>query len=271
MNLLQLAIGPGSAVIGGRFAGVSGNAQQAGAVCSALLLANLYLFGELSALRPMKWISAVLVGMLALFIVWSGSRSSVLSTGLGILLMYRLQLGRAAIAGIVTGTVLLAAFSLFQDSSEGLERIVSSSTGDTRAAVFAGAIAAWMSSPIIGVMPFGYESGVESSYLRALASLGIVGFLVLLVPFLSMGASMFRVLWIGRARPEARRQCDLYFGVIGSFVLMNFLEGFAFGVLTFPMMSTYVMLALGGFLTEQYAGGVVTAPESEDDWQAHPA
>lgn len=271
MNLLQLAAGPGSAVIGGRFAGVSGNAQQAGAVCSALLLANLYLFGDLPTLRPMKWICAVLVGILGLFIVWSGSRTSVLATGLGILLMYRLQLGRAAIAGIVTGGILLAALSFFQDSSEGLERITSTSTGDTRAAVFADAIADWMSSPIIGVMPFGYENGVESSYLRALASLGIIGGIALLVPFGAMAISMFRVLWIGRAHPETRKQSDLYFGVIGSFVLMNLLEGFAFGVLTFPMMSIYIMLALGGFIAEQYSGATMLASDSEDEWQAYPA
>jgi hypothetical protein len=58
--------------------------------------------------------------------------------------------------------------------------------------------------------------------------------------------------------------------VIGSFVLMNLLEGFAFGVLTFPMMSIYIMLALGGFIAEQYSGATMLASDSEDEWQAYP-
>jgi hypothetical protein len=271
MNLLQLALGPGSAVLGGRFAGISGNAQQAGAVCAALLITNLYLFGDLPASRPLKWIAAAVAGIVGLLLIWTGSRTSVLSAGIGILLMYRFQLGRAVIAACSAGMVLAIALTVFQDSSEGLERILSSSTGDTRAAVFSNALADWMSSPIIGVMPFGYENGVESSYLRALANLGIVGGIVLLVPFGAMGISMFRILWIGRSNPEPRRLCDLYFGMIGSFVIMNILEGFAFGVLTFPMMTIYVILALGGFLTERYSMAGMAALQDLDDWETSPA
>lgn len=271
MNLIQLALGPGSAVLGGRFAGISGNAQQAGAVCAALLITNLYLFGDLPASRPLKWIAASVAGVVGLLLVWTGSRTSVLSAGIGVMLMYRLQLGRAILAAVSAGMVLVVAQSFFRDSSEGLERILSSSTGDTRAAVFAGALADWMSSPIIGVMPFGYENGVESSYLRALASLGIVGAIAMSVPFGAMALSMFRTLWIGRNNPEPRRLCDLYFAMIGSFVIMNVLEGFAFGVLTFPMMTLYVTLALGGFLAERYSAADAAALQDFDDWEASPA
>jgi hypothetical protein len=266
LNLLQLAVGPGSAVVGGRFAGISGNAQQAAGVCTSLFLTNLYLFGDLSPLRPMKWVCAVLAGVLALFILWSGSRSGVLASGIGVLLMYRFSLGRAAAAAIFAGFFLFVGFLLFEGSSEGFGRIIDTGTGNTRAAVFANAVADWMSSPLIGVMPFGYENGVESSYLRALASLGILGVIAILIPFAAMAASLPKALWVGRLHPEARRLSDLYVGVIGSFVIINVFEGFAFGVLTFPMMAIYLVLAAGGFLFDRYPSSVTIGEIGDSDW-----
>jgi hypothetical protein len=59
--------------------------------------------------------------------------------------------------------------------------------------------------------------------------------------------------------------------MIGSFVIMNILEGFAFGVLTFPMMTIYVMLALGGFLAERYSMAGIGELQDLDDWEASPA
>jgi hypothetical protein len=266
LNLVQLAAGPGSAVLGGRFAGISGNAQQAAGVCTSLFLTNLYLFGDLPPLRPMKWICAVLAGILALFILWSGSRSGVLASGIGVLLMYRFSLGRATLAAMFSGLFLLVGFLVFEGSSQGIDRVLDAGTGNTRAAVFANAVGDWMSSPLVGVMPFGYENGVESSYLRALASLGVLGGIAVLVPFAAMASSLARALWVGRLHPEARKLSDLYVGLIGSFVIINVFEGFAFGVLTFPMMSIYLVLSLGGFLFDHYAASVPAGEVGDGDW-----
>jgi hypothetical protein len=264
MNLLQLLVSPGSAVIVGRFAGVSGNAQQAAGICVPMLLANLYLFGALPPSRLLKWVCAALSGVVGLFLLWTGSRTGYLAAGIGVVLMYRLSLGRAAFAAIAAGVVLVIGLSLFSDSADGIERVIGGEAGNTRTQVFENALSDWASSPILGVMPFGFESGVESSYLRALASLGLVGLLLLLVPFTSMLASMPRALWIGRVDSDVRGLADLYFAYTGSWLAMNFFEGFAFGVLSFPMMALYTMLALGGFLAERRAG-VAKAPQDLSD------
>ena len=141
-------------------------------------------------------------------------------------------------------------FSVLTDSTEGAQRLTS--TENTRAAVFAVAISDWMSSPIFGTMPFGFESGVESVLLRALASMGVIGGLVVLVPTIAILLTLPRALWTGRVRPELRALSDFYVGS-GAFVLVTFLfEGYLFGVLTFVVMFVYVMLSVGSFLDDVY-------------------
>jgi hypothetical protein len=250
VNFLQLAGGISTAVINGRFVGISGNANQAGAVCGVLLLCCAYFVNEPLASRPRRIVAAVMLGLLGLLLAWTGSRASALAGVVGIVAMYRLRLGRLAIAGIVLALFAFIGFSVLTDSTEGAQRLTS--TENTRAAVFAVAISDWMSSPIFGTMPFGFESGVESVLLRALASMGVIGGLVVLVPTIAILLTLPRALWTGRVRPELRALSDFYVGS-GAFVLVTFLfEGYLFGVLTFVVMFVYVMLSVGSFLDDVY-------------------
>jgi O-antigen ligase len=220
-------------------------------VCALLLLFNAYLFNDLPTTRPLRWLCAIIVGILGLWVVWTGSRTSVLTTAVGLLFMYRLRLGRLALLGLAAGAVVVAVMGFFEESTEQISRLTSGQ--NTRAAVWANSLDAFMASPIFGTMPLGYESGSESSYISALANMGLIGGLALLIPFGSMALGAMRALRLRVLRPDLGAQCDLYVGLAAAMVVINGFEAFAFGVLTLPVMVMYSMFALDGFLAEQEA------------------
>ena len=264
-NMAQLVIDRSNALIGLRLAGIAGNAQQMGGVCVLLMLFNVYLFNDLPAKRPLKWICAVMIGILALWIIWTGSRTSVLTAMVGLVFTYRLRIGRLALLGLSAGTVLLVAMSFFVESTDTIERLTSGT--NTRAAVWQNSLREFMGSPIFGTMPLGYESGSESSYISALANMGLIGMIALMVPFGSMALGALRALRLRAMRPDLGAQCDFYVGMVAALLVINAFEAFAFGVLTLPVMIMYSVYALDGFLVEQeaLASAGYGLPASVDD------
>jgi hypothetical protein len=266
INLLQLTIGGSAALVSGRFVGISGNANQAGAICAVLMLCCAYFFNEPLSSRFQRLAAVFLLGVLGLLLAWTGSRASALAGVVGILAMYRLRLGRLALAGILVSGIVVIGFSLVAEDTSAASRLLS--TENTRAGVWGQAWSDWVSSPIFGVMPLGEESGVESVPLRALASMGILGGILFLIPVLSILASLPRALWVGRARPELRALSDLYVGAMSCMLTTFLFEGYLFGVLTFFVMFTYVMLSLGHFLDDAYRverWGSAGTPTADED------
>jgi hypothetical protein len=264
-NMAQLVIDRSNALVGLRLAGIAGNAQQMGGVCVMLMLFNVYLFNDLPAKRPLKWICAVMIGILGLWIIWTGSRTSVLTAMVGLVFTYRLRIGRLALLGLAAGTVLLVAMSFFVESTDTVERLTSGT--NTRAAVWQVSLSEFMGSPIFGTMPLGYESGSESSYISALANMGLIGILALMVPFGSMALGALRALRLRAMRPDLGAQCDFYVGMVAALLVINAFEAFAFGVLTLPVMIMYSVFALDGFLAEHeaLASAGYGLPASVDD------
>lgn len=248
-NMAQLVIDRSNALVASRLAGIAGNAQQMGGLCTLFLLLNVYLFNDLPSKRPLRWLCAGMIGVLALWILWTGSRTSVLAAMVGIVFTFRLRLGRLALLGVLGGMVLLVAMSFFEESTENIARLTSGA--NTRAAVWANSLEAFEGSPIFGTMPLGYESGSESSYISVLANMGIIGACAMLVPFGSMVLGAFRALRLRAMRPDLGAQCDCYVGIVAALLVMNAFEAFAFGVLSLPVMIMYSMFALDGFLSEQ--------------------
>lgn len=252
-NLLQLVLGPSAMVINGRLVGIAGNAQQMAGVASLLFLLNVFVAGDGSTSRLLRLAALANVAFLATFVVWSGSRTGSLTCLVGVMFMYRLQLGRFSLmAGSLAGAMLLLWSVLGADTSAA-DRLITGA--NTRGEVFQAALEAFASSPLIGVMPLGGGSGVESSFLRALALHGLVGGVLVLLPFLGILWNALAAFRLGRTSPEYRRLCDLFIGLAVALVVVNNLEGFAFGVLTLPAMIMYFTLTLGAFLAERASLG----------------
>lgn len=262
-NLSQLVAEPSAMVINGRLVGIAGNAQQMAGVSSLLLLLNVFVGGDRNASRSMRWAALLNVVFLGTFVVWAGSRTGSLTCLVGILFMYRLRIGRLAlVCGALAAAVLLA-WSIVGADAAAAERLVTGA--NTRGEVFAVALDLFSTSPLVGVMPFGESNIVESSFLRALALHGMVGGILVSIPFFIMIVNALSAYRLGRTSAEYSRLTDLFIGMTFAVVSVNNLEGFAFGVLTLPAMIMYFVFTLGGFLSEQASAGVAATSDAEED------
>lgn len=254
MNSIQIVLGLSGALVGGRLAGTAGNAQMMGGISACLIVANAYLYAELPATRPLRWVCLACVGILGILLLATGSRTAVLAVSVGLFVMFRLQIGRFAIFGIV----LLIAYStvslFFESPTEAVsERLASGS--DTRTAIWLGALERFLNSPIFGELMFlrpgDSPSGVESTIFRTLANMGVIGGIALLCPVFSAAGYAIRSIGLARERPEYARLVDFLLGALTVILILNLFDGYAFGFLTFPVLFMYVIFTLGAFLAEQ--------------------
>jgi hypothetical protein len=254
LNSIQIVFGLSGALMGGRLAGIAGNAQMMGGISACLIVANAYLYAELPATRPLRWVCLACVGILGILLLATGSRTAVLAVSAGLFVMFRLQVGRFAIFGIVA-LIAYSAVSLFLESpTEAVaERLTSGA--DTRSAIWLDALGRFLGSPIFGELMFlrpgDSPSGVESTILRTLANMGVIGGIALLVPVFAAAGCALKSIGLARERPEYARLVDFQFGALTVFLVLNLFDGYAFGFLTFPVLFIYVVLALGAFLAEQ--------------------
>lgn len=255
VNVVQILAGLSGAMVAGRLAGISGNAQMMGGISSMLLLVNAYVFVSSTNRSLARWLSLACIGILPVFILWTGSRTAVLATALGLFLMFRLQFGRLALFALAGGIVFVIAATVLQSENVVSERF---ETGvDTRGAGWTGAFLTFLGSPVFGEFPFlragDVPNGIESTWLRALANMGVLGGVLVAIPFVAMAVNAVRALRLGRADREYRKLCDFYIGSVAAVLVLNTLDGYAFGYLTFPVLFMYVIFMLGGLIAERSA------------------
>ena len=250
INFVQIALGRQGAFVGGRLAGICGNAQMMGGVSSMLLIANAYLASDLPKVRPSWWMSVASSGLLALLVVATGSRTAVLASGIGLMFLFRRQLGRAIVLAVPVVIVFLFASGYLEETEGAVSRMIDAE--NTRAAVWATALGEFLSSPVFGTLPFeGDLSGTESSLLRALAATGLIGGALIALPFLAMIFNCVRANWLGATDSRYRRICDYCIASSLAILVFNTLDGYAFGLLTFPVVFMYTTFTLGDFLAAE--------------------
>jgi hypothetical protein len=268
-NVVQLALGRGGAIVAGRLAGICGNAQMMGAVSTMLLVGNAYLAGELRRTRITWWLAVANSGLLALLIVATGSRTAVLSSGIALLFIFRRQVGRAVLVAIPVALVFAIASEYVAETGDAVSRMAEAP--NTRAEVWRRAFGLFQDSPVIGNLPFGGDPdalGVESTFLRTLATLGLIGGLIVVMPFGAMLLNCVRANWLAKADANYRRLADLYIGSSMAVLVFNILDGYAFGLLTFPVVFMYMNFSLGDFLASEArvaAEGQYLEPDSVSD------
>jgi hypothetical protein len=254
MNLIQITLGLSGALVGSRLAGTAGNAQMMGGISSCLLLVNAYLYSQLPSARPLRWVCLSCVGLLAILVLATGSRTAVLASSAGMFVMFRLQIGRFALLGLVALIAYFLVSLVFEAPTETVSERLSVG-GDTRSAFWLDAIGRFLGSPIFGELMFlrpgDYPSGVESTLFRALANMGLIGGIALLLPVAAAAGYALKGVFLARDRPEFRRLVDFYLGACAVILVLNLFDGYAFGFLTFPVLFMYVLFTLGAFLAEQ--------------------
>jgi hypothetical protein len=276
-NLLQLGGGYYNAVIQGRLTGISGNAQQFAMTCCIFVIVGCYFFASGANGSWTKWLAGVTLGLLGLFVLWSGSRTGAVCSIVIILAYFRTKLGRLALLGIVGGAAFAGAIAVFGESLEIVERFFRG--GDTRSEVWSAALKDFANSPIFGQIPRAKDDTLnftESTYLRTLALMGGIGGALLLGVLLTWFGFSIRVWRMGRSIPSLGSLSDFVIAGTAFFFVANIGEGLMLGVLTVFIPFIYGIFATGAFVLDAGAREIVWREEhgwddehdetSEDDW-----
>lgn len=271
VNLLQIVTGLGGALVGSRLAGIAGNAQMMGGICTPLLIVNAFLAVTPDSPKLIRIASWANCGFLVVLILATGSRTAALATAVSGLIMFRSQVGKAVLLGtaVLVGLVVV---SLFYEGITDLAAERLSSGADTRTEGWLRDMQAFYNSPIFGQFPFlqpgEVPSGVESVLVRTLASMGVVGLLVLLPVCFAVFNACMRAVALMRASPEHAPLCSLFLAGSAAILVFNTFDGYAFGLMTFPVLSMYAFFALGSFILEE-AERVVS--EGGAEWDSSPS
>lgn len=253
-NCAQLGLGYSNAILGGRLAGVSGNAQQMAATCCLFMIVACYYFASSRLGSLAKWVAALCMGILGLFVLWSGSRTGAVCTALVLITYFRAKVGRLAIVLLIGAVVLVIAASLFQESTFGVDRFFYGA--DTRTRVWLAALDEFAKSPLFGSIPTSEDESLnlsESTYLRSLALMGLVGGTLVLALIVTMLWCAFRVWVAGRRFPSLASHADMVVSSTAFMVIVNAAEGLMMGILTIFVVFLYAMFATSAFVLDAAA------------------
>lgn len=210
-----------------RFQGMLANPQHAAvflAVCSTVCA---YLSANDSKLR-WKPLWVVLTAVNVVLVLWTGSRTGLLMTTIGMASIFYARLGQAVLAVPVLGVVFIVAFQIISSVAPDAFNLGEyAKRGDTRSAAWITLFNQFLENPIMGVGAAEDAAYSENSYLAALASYGIgMGLLLLIFTFVSLGM----VLRLFRSKQYLSRQqkslADLYIGYMAMHFAGAMFEGF---------------------------------------------
>ena len=240
LNTLQYALGPMPlAVEQNRFNGTTGNPQHAAAFLSVGLPALVYVILTRGALIRVG--AVITAALAAYFLLWTGSRTGLLMSGVAILFLVR-RSGPLALGGIIV-TALVGLYFLLQRTvgDFSIERF--SSLDNTRAVVWRAMWRTFNEHPLLGAPLRGDRLGFgESSWLAIGAATGLIGF----IPLLVGGCALLVIAWrllAGRAPDRrARLQGDFAGGAIISLMIGSFFEAYLLAIVS---SATFLLILVG--------------------------
>lgn len=250
-NLVQLVVGYDNAVLKGRLAGIAGNAQNLAYLSVIYLLTSIYLFDQQSKRGLLRVLYGFAIGIYALFILWTGSRTNAITATTAVILYYRLRIGRFLVLAVVAGLAFGVFTLVFGESTVNLERFIAG--GDTRSGVWERSLSEFRNYPLFGQIPVKTTSELdasESGYLRTLALMGVVGGVLLAGALAGMAYEMIRAIRAQKANPEIASLCNLVIAGFGIVFVVSIGEGFILGIFTLPVLYIYLLYAASAFIAE---------------------
>jgi hypothetical protein len=240
-NALQFAYSPSFTVHGGRFSGISGNAQAAAMIASVQTVAIAWM---LSRPRKGTWMLPMLVGLvgaMAVLLIWTGSRTGMLSTIVGVTILFRRRIAAFVVVIGIAGAVAVAFASALGEVEGSFERL--GSTDNTRAEVWLMGMEEFAERPIFGTFGLGETRDVkviESTIIQTLQTMGIVALPLLLWVYGAIGMAMLRLHRLAREHPERGAMADFSLAVWGMLLVMSLFEAVFLGITTFFALILYV-------------------------------
>ncbi len=273
VTLVQFMINPDYALVAAgaverRFAGPTQNPQSAGLIVGMMTVVVLWLVLN-DTRRSLKVVYIALLACNTSLLLWTGSRTGMAMTLIGIAAVLFARAGRAALFLPIIGLAALAAFELIGGLSSDVDVARLTSTQNTRAGAWAELVRIGMQSPLVGVGL--RELAVsENSYLYGFAAYGIGMLLLVVLLTLVAGVQCLR-LWRRRGALDRtdRALVDLILGFNAMYFASAVAEGHVIGrvsplivlmVLFSAMASTVLRLTAPG------AWQLEPEPEESDDY-----
>ena len=276
-NVVQLGIGYDNAVLKGRLAGIAGNAQNLAYLCVVYMLTSVYLYDQQGKGKIVQMIYGISIGVYAILIIWSGSRTNAATATVGLLLYYRLRVGRFALLAILAAIVFGVFTLIFSESTGNLERFMSGT--DTRSGVWEKSLSEFRNYPLFGQIPVKTSTDLdvsESGYLRTLALMGTIGGLLLAGVLAGMAFEIIRAFRAQLQHAELAPICNLVIAGFGTVFVVSIGEGFILGIFTLPVLYIYLLYAASAFIAEYDDLKIVDVADTEGDtdsdgWNAETA
>lgn len=172
---LVLFWGEGS--ISGRWFGISGNPNHAGLVGAVFLPALLGLASYKGFTVRLRSLVLVVIAVMIVQTLLTGSRGAVVSAMIGIVVFYRVRLGRFFLLAVPTVLLVWVFLRLVSDDEQDLQRLTS--TGNTRSGVFLHAFETIGDNLLFGNTSDGINF-VENGYLAFVMHTGVSGVAILI-------------------------------------------------------------------------------------------
>lgn len=241
---------------GGRLRGPTANPQFLATIAAIGFLPAMHQMVDERNSKGTKVILAALLGFLALFLFWTGSRTGVLMALVGVLAYFRLRFGRLLFAGVLVGIFAVLAVHLLADESTDalIERYAAMS--DSRTQVWQRQWNVFLANPWTGALAKDDNiiSGTgENSYLMVLASYGLIGFLPFLCMLIIMGRDLIATWRAGSKAPQYKRLVDLIFATFMAAAVGAFFEPFLLGQFNFIVLVLFMYSGLAAFIRDAAA------------------
>tara|TARA_R110002072_G_scaffold42064_5_gene117566 strand:+ start:2829 stop:4169 length:1341 start_codon:yes stop_codon:yes gene_type:complete len=247
MVFVQIAVNPNYVTQGNeyRFVGLLSNPQHSGVLMAFFVVISLWLL--LNDQKKYKIIMIGLTGVNGLFLLWTGSRTGLGMTLIGVSSVLYSRAGRAILllplAGIL-GFLSLKIMVNVVGIDLGFERMVS--TENTRSAAWQELIMSASQNPLIGVGMDEIDRS-ENSWLYGYATYGIGMLLLLVITTIAAGIEILKAV---RARfimqPEYRPYLDIVLGILLMYLAGAVLEGYMISRVS--MTTSMFMIASVGLL-----------------------
>lgn len=251
MVLVQIGVNPTFVTLGNqfRFVGIYANPQHAGVLMAFWCVIVLWL--TLNDDRKYRLIYLALLGLNGAFLLWTGSRTGLGMTLIGVSAVLYTKAGRAILMLPVVAIITYVGLKVIVNVlgiDFGIERLAS--TDNTRDYAWWKLLKTGMENPLIGVGTLESEKS-ENSWLFGFAAFGIVMLsTLLLLTFVAVIESLKGLRARFSMSPHYRPMMDLVLGVVAMYFAGAVLEGYMISRVS-ATLCIYPVIAGAGALLRQ--------------------
>jgi len=237
---------------GNRLRGTTANPQFLATSIAPAIMIAVYLLLDKGQSKILRAGLGVVTTALILFLFWTGSRTGVLMSAMGVLVFFRLRLGQLLLAAAVIAVCVMGVLQfLGQEGSDPTGRFIGMQ--DTRSDVWYRQWSEFADSPLLGATVSGGGRATgngENSYLAVAASYGLVGLIPLGLVLLTIAWDMFCTWRIRRFLTEEQSLVDLVLAVTVMAFVGAFFEVYLLGQFSAVVLTLFICCDIGAYLRD---------------------